>query len=206
MIRAFITDFGGVLVRTGTDRSRREMAQRIDLPLPILEAHIFSSELSQCAQHGDIPEDMFWREIERNLNLAGFNIPVDEFRREFFADDFLDEELVALIRRLRPALKTGLISNAWTGLRNVLHTFFPIHDAFDALVISAEEKIMKPDERIYRIALDRLGVQPDEAIFLDDLKVNVDAANALGLIGIHFRSSAQAQRDICAVLDNHRGR
>jgi FMN phosphatase YigB (HAD superfamily) len=44
-------------------------------------------------------------------------------------------------------------------------------------------------------------VKADEAIFLDDFSENIDAAKALGLIGIHFRSSAQAQRDIRALLD-----
>jgi len=203
MIRALITDFGGVLVRTSTDRSRRTLEQRLQLPPHTIEERVFASELSQRAQRGDITEETFWREIEHDLNLDRFGMTTDEFRNEFFAEDALDEELMALIRSVRPALKTGLISNAWTGLRKALHTYFLIEDAFDALVISAEEKIMKPDARIYYLALERLGVQPSEALFLDDFKVNIDAANALGLIGIHFQSTEQAQRDIRAVLNNH---
>ena len=202
MIRALITDFGGVLVRTSNDRSRRALEQRLQLQPHTIEARVFASELSQRAQRGDITEETFWREIEHDLNLDRFGMTTDEFRNEFFAEDALDEELMALIRSVRPALKTGLISNAWTGLRKALHTYFLIEDAFDALVISAEEKIMKPDARIYHLALDRLGVQPAEAIFLDDFKANIDAANALGLIGIHFQSTEQAQRDIRAVLNN----
>jgi epoxide hydrolase-like predicted phosphatase len=203
MIRALITDFGGVLVRTSTDRSRRALEQRLQLPPHTIEERVFASELSQRAQRGDITEETFWREIERDLNLDRVGMTIDEFRNEFFAEDALDEELMVLIRSVRPALKTGLISNAWTGLREALHTYFLIEDAFDALVISAEEKIMKPDARIYYLALERLGVQPSEALFLDDFKVNIDAANALGMIGIHFRSSEQAQRDIRAVLNTH---
>lgn len=203
MIRALITDFGGVLVRTSTDRSRRALEQRLQLPPHTIEERVFASELSQRAQRGDITEGTFWCEIERDLNLDRVGMTIDEFRNEFFAEDALDEELMVLIRSVRPALKTGLISNAWTGLREALHTYFLIEDAFDTLVISAEEKIMKPDARIYHLALERLGVQPSEAIFLDDFKVNIDAANALGMIGIHFRSSEQAQRDIRVVLNNH---
>jgi putative hydrolase of the HAD superfamily len=86
-------------------------------------------------------------------------------------------------------------------LREVLHTRVPITDAFDVLVISAEERIAKPDPRLYHLALERLAVKPAEAIFLDDFIENIDAANALGMIGIHFQSSAQAQRDIRALLD-----
>ncbi len=200
-IKAFITDFGGVLVRTRTDRSRRELERRLGLSPDTLEQRVFASELSLHAQSGAMEETVFWRELERDLDLMRFGLTWEVFQREFFEDDFLDEELIALIRSLRPALKTGLISNAWSGLREVLHTRVPIAAAFDVIVVSAEEKIMKPDPRIYHAALDRLGVQPQEAIFLDDFSKNVDAASALGLHGIHFTSSEQAQRDIRALLN-----
>ncbi len=201
MIRALITDFGGVLVRTHTDRSRRELERRLNLPPYTIENRLFASEQSLRAQRGEITEETFWQELERELELAKYGVSDKDFRDTFFADDFLDRELVALVRSVRPTLKTGLISNAWTGLRHALNHVFYIADAFDTLVISAEEKIMKPDPRIYHLALDRLGVQPHEAIFLDDFKVNIDAANALGLIGIHFQSGEQALRDIRALLD-----
>ena len=201
MIKAFITDFGGVLMRTRTDRARRELEQRLDLPPGTLEQRVFASDLSLRAQRGEMDEATFWRELELELDLARAGLTWQVFQRDFFADDFLDEELIALIRGLRPALKTGLISNAWSGLRAMLHTRVPIADAFDTLVISAEEKTMKPDPRIYYAALERLGVQPPEAIFLDDFIDNIHAANALGLHAIHFTSSEQARRDIRILLD-----
>jgi putative hydrolase of the HAD superfamily len=201
MIRALISDFGGVLVRTRSGTSRRALEQRLGLPPNTIEARVFSSELSLSAQRGDISEDVFWRTLERDLDLPGHGLSRQEFQREFLAEDFLDKELVALIRSVRPGLKTGLISNAWDGLREVLQTRVPISDAFDVLVISAEEKIVKPDPRIYQLALNRLGVQAGEAIFLDDFSENIQAAQALGMIGIHFQSSEQAQQDIRALLN-----
>ena len=201
MIKALISDFGGVLMRTRANASRRALEQRLGLPPNTIEARVFSSELSLSAQRGEISEDVFWRTLERELDLPRFDLDWQKFHTEFFAEDFLDEELMAFIRSVRPGLKTGLISNAWDGLREVLHTRVPIADAFDVLVISAEEKIAKPDQRIYHVALERLGVQAGEAIFLDDFIENIHAANALGLSGVHFQSSAQAQRDIRALLD-----
>ena len=200
MIRALITDFGGVLVRTRTDRSRRSLEERLGLKPGTLEDRVFSSPLSQRAQHGAISEEKFWQEIARELDLAHLGLTPQAFRDKFFADDFLDEELMAFIRDVRPPLKTGLISNAWSGMRELIHTIVPIADAFDALVISAEEKMMKPDPRIYQLALDRLNVRADEAIFLDDVEVNIDACTALGMHGVHFKSSEQARRDIRALL------
>ncbi len=200
-IKTFITDFGGVLMRTRSDRSRRDLERRLSLPPHTLEQRVFSSELSLRAQSGAIEEADFWRELERDLNLPAFGLTWRTFYHDFFADDFLDEELITFIRGLRPALKIGLISNAWSGLREILQTRVPIASAFDTMVISAEEKIMKPDPRIYHAALERLGVQPAEAIFLDDVIENIQAANAQGLQGIHFKTSEQARHDIRALLN-----
>jgi len=201
MIKALITDFGGVLMRTRADGSRRALEQRLGLPPHMIENAVFSSDLSQRAQHGEISETAFWQQVERDLDLPRHAMPLDEFRNRFFEEDFLDEELMNFIRSTRPTLKIGLISNAWDGLREVLHTRVPIADAFDVLVISAEEKIMKPDARIYQRTLERLGVNAAEAIFLDDVLPNIHAADALGMQGVHFRSTAQAQRDIRTLLD-----
>jgi putative hydrolase of the HAD superfamily len=200
MIKALISDFGGVLMRTRTDASRRALEQRLSLPPHTIEAHVFSSELSLSAQRGDISEEILWQTLERELDMARCGLTCQEFRTAFFAEDFLDEELMAFIRSMRPALKTGLISNAWDGLRVLLQTQVPIADAVDVMVISAEEKIAKPDPRLYRLALDRLGVQAAEAIFLDDFSENVHAAEQLGLHAVHFTSSEQARRDINALI------
>lgn len=201
MIKALISDFGGVLMRTRTGGSRRALEQRLGLSPNTIEARVFNSDLSLQAMCGEVSEDELWRALERELDLPRFGMTWQEFQNEFFAEDFLDEELVALIDSVRPGLKTGLISNAWDGLREVLHTRVPIAAAFDVIVISAEEKIAKPAARIYHVALERLGVKADEAIFLDDFSENIQAANALGLIGVHFQSSEQAQQDIRALLD-----
>jgi putative hydrolase of the HAD superfamily len=201
MIKALITDFGGVLMRTRSDSSRRALEQRLALAPHTIEARVFSSELSLGAQRGDISEAIFWQRLERELDLARCGLTCQEFRDEFFAEDFLDEDLMAFIRGVRPGLKTGLISNAWDGLRELLQTRVPIVDAFDVIIISAEEKIAKPDPHIFQMTLQRLEVQPGEAIFLDDFSENIHAANALGMSGIHFRSSEQARRDIRALLE-----
>jgi epoxide hydrolase-like predicted phosphatase len=156
--------------------------------------------MSQRGMRGEISELAVWQYLETDLDLAQHGLTWQEFQRRFFEEDFLDEGLTNYIRGARPALKTGLISNAWDGLREVLHTRVPIADAFDAIVISAEEKIMKPDPRIYVNTLERLAVKAEEAIFLDDFIENIHAANALGMHGVHFRSTPQAQHDIQALL------
>jgi putative hydrolase of the HAD superfamily len=190
-----------VLVRTRTGDSRRALEQRLGLPPNTIDDRVFGCDVSQRGMRGEVSELAVWQYLEADLDLARHGMTWQKFQTEFFAEDFLDEELMALIRGVRPGLKTGLISNAWSGLREILYTRVPIADAFDVIVISAEEKIAKPDPRIYHMALERLGVPAAEAIFLDDFSENIQAANALGMIGVHFQSGAQAQRDIRALLD-----
>ena len=199
MIRALLTDFGGVLVRTRTDATRRALEARLGLPPGTIEDRVFGSDASLQAQCGRMTVDEFWEHVRCDLRLDG-RLSVAQFRAAFFAEDFLDEELMALIRAARPALKTGLISNAWSNARLLFRDDFAIADAFDIMVISAEEGVMKPEARIYQVALDRLEVPAAQAVFVDDVPANVRGAQVLGITGIKFQTSEQVQREIRRLL------
>jgi 2-haloacid dehalogenase len=67
---------------------------------------------------------------------------------------------------------------------------------FDGIVVSGEEGVIKPDPRIFRILLERHGIAPDEAVFIDDNPGNAAAARALGIHGIHFRSPELLRREL----------
>jgi putative hydrolase of the HAD superfamily len=110
---------------------------------------------------------------------------------------------VDFLRSLRPRYKTALLSNAWGNLREVLDREWHVLDAFDQVIISAEVGLMKPDERIFSLALERLGVTPGEAVFVDDFAHNVEAARLVGLHAIHFRNAEQARAEVEQLLDSH---
>lgn len=196
-MRAFITDFGGVLMRTPSDKSRRELEAQLGLPLNSIEARIFNSDQSTRSQLGEMSVAEFW---ERTAQELGTDISPIELRRRIFADDVFDHELMNLIRSLRATFKIGMISNTWDDGRHFFSDVLHIAGAFDTLVISAEEKVMKPDPRIYQIALERLDVSAPEAVFLDDVIENVQGAVALGMHGIHFQTAQQAMRDMRQLL------
>ena len=109
--------------------------------------------------------------------------------------------LIDYLRSLRPALKTGLLSNAWTSLRAALENQWAIADAFDVIVVSAEIGLAKPDPRIFHLALAELGVLPEEAVFLDDMQENIEAARFVGMRGILFANAQQAMDEIASIID-----
>lgn len=184
MIKAIIFDFGGVILRTHDWSGRRRWEQRLGLPEHGAEQLVFNSEMGRLAQHGRITTNDLWQWVGQQFGLSAAELA--QFRADFWAGDVLDEALVAMIRGLRPSYQTALISNAFDDLRDVLTNQFAIADAFDVIVISAEEGIMKPDPRLYHIALERLGCHPEEAIFIDDFAHNIAGAQAVGLHTVHF--------------------
>jgi putative hydrolase of the HAD superfamily len=105
---------------------------------------------------------------------------------------------VALARRLRPAYRTAILSNADLSLRGRLREL-GLHDLFDVVVSSAEEGIAKPETEIYRRAADRIGLSADACVFVDDAEVNVRAAEALGMRGIVYR--VDHGHDLAALLE-----
>ena len=106
---------------------------------------------------------------------------------------------------LHETYKTALLSNAWDDLRQVIAEKWHFEDAFDAMIISAEVGLAKPDPRIFQLALERLGVEADQAIFVDDFERNVEGANALGLHGIQFQTPQQMRFDLDRLLNGHEG-
>lgn len=73
---------------------------------------------------------------------------------------------------------------------------FAFMDWFDGIVVSGEEKVMKPDPRIFTILLERYGLDPAQAVFIDDNPRNAQAATALGMHGIHFQSAPALRREL----------
>jgi putative hydrolase of the HAD superfamily len=200
-IRAVYFDFGGVIGRTEDRGPRRELAARLGLTDDQIAEAVFLGGKDGSAQRatlGQISEDEHWRNVVRELDLPEGE--VQQVRDAFFAGDRVDWGIVDFLRGLRKeGRRTGLISNAWTGLRPwIEHQGFA--DAFDAMIISAEIALAKPGPEIFRYALDQLGASAEESVFVDDMTENVDASRALGMHGIRFRSAGQALAEVDQLL------
>jgi epoxide hydrolase-like predicted phosphatase len=185
MISAVIFDVGGVLVRTEDASRRRMIEQRLGLQAGAAEDLVFNQEMGRAAQLGQITTEQLWGWLKTHLQLDDAGLI--EFRREFYGGDRLDTALVDYIRSLRPRYQTAIISNASDNLLDTLTSTYPIADAFDLVVGSAYEGVMKPDAIIFKRTLNRLGRQPGETVFIDDFSHNVEGARAVGMKAIHYR-------------------
>ncbi len=184
MIKALIFDVGGVLVRTVDRTHRNALEERLGLHAGESESIVFNSDMGTKAQQGAITTPELWAWIQQHLHLDAEGLLA--FQHDFWAGDRLDTALIALIRQLKTRYQTAIISNATDSLHHALTHLYPMADAFDLIVGSAYEKVMKPDRVIFERTLARLQRKPEEVIFVDDFAHNIAAAHALGLHTIHF--------------------
>jgi epoxide hydrolase-like predicted phosphatase len=197
-ILAVIFDFGGVLVRMVDDQPRLKLAEQLGVPLSHLDDLVFFSDSAQKASRGEISIKMHWEAVREALGIQSEDMP--DFLEQYWSADDVNWQLLDFIKSLHPQYKVGLLSNAWDDLRQTMRTRWNIDGLFDELIISAEVGIMKPDPRIFHLAVEKLGVQPTEAVFIDDILINVQAAKQQGLSAIQFLDTQQTLTDLQGIL------
>jgi len=199
-IRAVIFDLGGVLVRTEYQAPRQHLAEQFGMDYEDIERIVFGGGPNGSAARatvGQITEEEHWQNVMKMLKIPGTESKRVE--KEFFDGDVLDRNLIQFLRSLKPRYKTGLISNAWSGLRSyILREKFD--DAFDHLVISAEVGVAKPSAEIFQLALKQLEVSPGEAVFVDDVLENIEACERVGMKGILFKDPQNTLKKLKALL------
>ena len=200
-IRNIFIDFGGVIVRTEDKGPRTRQAEALGMTYRALEKIVFEGESSIRASMGEIPEEAHWQAVAEALRLP--RSEADKVSAQFFAGDSADQNLLNTLRSLHPECKVCLVSNAWSGLRTWISKQ-GFADVFDRMVISAEVGMMKPDVRIFQLALGELAARPEESVFIDDVLTNVDAARSIGMAGIHFIQPDKALHDLKLLVNNHR--
>jgi epoxide hydrolase-like predicted phosphatase len=196
-IRAVFFDFGGVIMRTEYQAPRQKLAERFNMDYDEIDKVVFGSDSARRASLGEITEDEHWSNV-----LKRFKQPASEstsFRDQFFGGDVIDRNLVEYIRSLRGSFHTGLISNAWSGLRDFLAKE-KLLDLFDTVVISAEVRTVKPSAKIYEVALEQSQVDASEAVFVDDVPENIAACQKVGMTGILFNDPEKSLDRLHRVL------
>jgi putative hydrolase of the HAD superfamily len=193
-IEAVIFDFGGVILDSTAvqDKSHLEQwAQRLGLTRPALTDALWGQNWREL-ERGQIDDGVYNRRLSAALGLPDMQA-LRQFQAEFYAKDRLFPGMIDLIERLRQAgCQVALLTNAFVGLDQVALRKWglDLQAAFDVYVNSALVKLAKPDPAIYQLALQRLGVRPEQAIFIDDNLLNVQAAAQLGIHAIHMDSPA----------------
>lgn len=197
--KAILWDLGGVILRTEDWEPRHCLDRMLDLPDGKIYELVFESEISRKATVGEATNDELWMQVGDQLTLSSDELTL--VRDEFWSGDQIDLELIRFIRARKTETKMGLLSNGWSSTRRFIDERWHITDIFDDMIISAEVGLAKPDQRIYQLALDRLGVEAEQTIFIDDFDENIQGARKLGIHGIHFQDPQILMEELNDILD-----
>ena len=205
MIKAIIFDFGRVITAQKPLSLFRSYEKELGLDPDTINSIMFDSQAWQDALLGRKTTEEFWHLIgpELGLNTAD---EVNHFRRRYHADEAINEAVLDLIRKLRGCYKLAILSNAPPDLTRWLDDW-EMRDLFEVVFCSGDEGMIKPDPAAFKLTLERLGVEPGEAVFIDDTPEHVEAARKLGIQGIIFTTAAALKDDLKKILgfDVNRG-
>ncbi|WP_188187127.1 HAD family hydrolase [Nonomuraea sp. SYSU D8015] len=186
---AVLTDLDGVL-RHFDHAAQADIEARYGLPLM---KTALDPELIMPPTLGQVTEEQWFESIV--VALGG-----DDRARRAVAEFaqiryWVDEEVRALLARVQQYVPVVIVTNAMDKIEEQLDRLGLTYFA-DDVVSSARVGVAKPDRRIYEIAAERAGAPPERCLFVDDRLPNVEAARALGMTGVHYRTIA----DLAAVL------
>lgn len=206
-IKMVISDFGGVLT-TPLVEAFASVQDRVGIPpktfgeaLRALNEREGTNPLFEL-ECGRITEKEFQVQLADGLEpLLGHRPEIEDFGLLLFEALDPNPGMIDLIREVRrDGIRTSLLTNNVKEWEVKWRSMMPIDELFETVVDSAFVGCRKPDPRIYNLTLERVGLDPEGCIFIDDMKINIDAANELGLHGVHFRETAQVRAEVHDLL------
>lgn len=188
LIEAIIFDFGNVICSFDNNIFLEKISKYTDKTVSELNELIYIySDLPKQYETGLISSDKFFNEI---IKKCGLSIPKPEFIKAYTNIFTPIPTTLDLIKKLKTRYKIALLSNTseWDFEYGLKPSMIEIFNLFDAVSLSFEVKAMKPKKKIFLDSLKKLDLKPEQCVYIDDIQGYVEAANELGMYGIHYTS------------------
>ena len=202
-IETIFFDFGGVILKQPNERNLKLWKQALGVKdHPEIEEMLENPHDSQLVKDiclGKLPEDYLWTMMAEKWHLRPTVIRF--LKRRLSSNRQLNQPIVDFMAELHGQYQVSILSNAGDQTRKLLEDTYQLKRYVDEIIISAEEGVIKPDRRIFEIAMSRLGTTPERSLLLDDHLPNVMAAREFGMHAVQFISPHQAIETVRIHLD-----
>ncbi|MDG4826352.1 HAD family phosphatase [Asanoa sp. WMMD1127] len=198
VIRAVVFDIGGVLEFCEPMDFDRRWEAALGLADGAFDAAL--ADVWAGGAVGTVTEAEVHAAIRERLGLSADQVDavLADMWRQYLGTPNTD--LIAYARGLRPAYRTGILSNSFVGAREREQAAYGLTDLVDDCVYSHEVGLSKPDPAAWELICRRMDVAPTEMVFVDDFPGNVTAAAAHGMTAVLFRTTDQVIADLEALL------
>ena len=195
-LRAVIFDYGMVLTGMPDAEAHDTMVRISGLTVDQFENVYWADR--HAYDEGKLTGVTFWQKFARDAGLSLSADEIDELNRQ---DARMwttsNPAMLAWQRELKAAgIRTAILSNMGDSVLENIKREFRWIDDFDVLVWSYQLHMAKPDPAIYRHTLQQLGTRPQETLFIDDTRVNIEAAQALDMMALEFTTVNRLRRDL----------
>ncbi|MCY9785547.1 HAD family phosphatase [Nocardiopsis sp. EMB25] len=203
--RGVISDWGGVLTTPLLDSigawlhdERIDHAHYQRVMRPYFDGSLDGNNPVHALERGEIDTARFERDLAELLKLTdGGPVVAEGLIHRMFARFEPVHEMYETLRAVRrTGVGTALLSNSWGNGYPREH----FDSTFDEIVISGEVGMRKPEPRIYLHTCERLGLRPQDCVFIDDLPHNIDTAEELGMTGILHTDAATTRSELDRLL------
>lgn len=198
-IRAVVFDIGGVLEYKPDLSVDAAWAKRLKLTTEEFQKRLMP--VWKAGSVGEITLGEVHRRIGEALALDAdqVNAYMEDVWREYVGT--ANRELIEYFRNLRPRYQTAILSNSFVGAREREQERYGFEDMTDFIIYSHEVGLQKPNQAIYALTCERLGLPPEQVVFVDDVEPNITAAREFGMQAVLFKETGQAIAEIEAILD-----
>lgn len=195
-IENIIFDFGGVLVDWNPRHLYKDHFQNEN------EMEHFLTHI--CTDEWNVEQDR-GRSLSEGTIMLQKKFPEFHSLIQFYYDKWETmlksdiPETVALLHKLKKKYKLYGLTNWSAETIPIAYKRFSFFKEFDGIVVSGEEKIIKPDKKIFHLLLDRYHLKAENSIFIDDNIHNIKAAEEIGLYAIHFENPIQLENKLRSI-------
>jgi glucose-1-phosphatase len=194
MIEVVYFDLGKVIVDFDHSRAAQELIKVTPLSLKEAMAVLSDCELVSEYETGRLSSQEHYRKVCRRLQME---VSVEKFR-ELWGSMFLPEPLLSesFLLALKKRYRLMLLSNTNEIHFDFLIEHYPILRMIEERLLSYQAGCMKPEARIFELAIKKAGVAPESIFFTDDRLENIEAAQRAGIQALLFQSETQLKRDM----------
>jgi len=195
MIKAIIFDFGNVICRFNNEIYLKKIAKLSGKKMEEIKKIVFeNSNILKIFESGQISGQDFYQELSK---MCDINVPYQELKTIYSKDKFSRiQGTKELIEKLRKNYKVSLLSNTSEWDWDYMIKVAPEILTFDTITKSYEIGAMKPSEMIFKDALKKLNLKPEECIYADDILEYVEMAKKIGMKAFQFTDAEKFKLDL----------
>ncbi len=188
-IRTCFFDMGNVLVHFSHDRMCENIANLSGLDVPTIKSFLMNDGRQWAMERGEMSEEDFGRELQ-SIATKPFSLP--ELQHAAANIFWLNDSIVPILQQLRSrGIRLILLSNTSITHLRFIEREFDVLNYMDDRVASFEVGVMKPDARIFEVALEKAGNDPSECFYTDDIAPYIAQATSMGIHSALYTSTPE---------------